>query len=134
MKTDIRFVLYENDNEIINTLLTKMQPFTLDKEIIEENGDAGTIITVVFTVLQTALAVPGFILAMHEIISFLKSKELNKLNTKDVDNDEYIKKELSSDRWVIIINGQEYDLTSIVSEEERLKVLDRILQEHLKNG
>lgn len=48
MINEIRFVLNEHNTELEKVLLEKMHPFILDMDIIEENGDAGTTISIIF--------------------------------------------------------------------------------------
>lgn len=124
MINEIRFILFEHDDEFENFLQREMQPFVLKKDIIEENGDVGTTITIVFSIIQTALAVPGFITALHEIICYSKQRKEDK-SSKDraiVDSD------LS---WKFIINGDKYDLGGLPTNEERYRVLDRILEKYI---
>lgn len=126
MINEIRFVLYENDIELRNILLEKMKPFNSDNYVIEENGDAGTTITIIFSIIQTVLALPSFAIAMYELINILNQK--NKVNTEKQGN-----LEKSNVRWKISIDGYEYDLTELSSEEERKRVFDSILKEHIGN-
>lgn len=123
MIKEIRFILSEHDDSFEELLQEKMKPFTLDKDTIEENGDAGTTITIVFTIIQTALSIPSFIAAMHEIIRYTKQKKEDKSSEKKalVDHD---------CSWKFMINGSKYDLSGLPSNEERFKVLDRILERH----
>ncbi len=124
MIDEIRFILPEHNNEFENLLQEKLQSFVQDKEIIEENGDAGTTITIVFAIIQTALAVPSFVVAMHEIIHYAKQKRTEKSSKTDApENSDY--------SWKIMINGDKYDLGGLPTSEERDRVLDRILAKYI---
>lgn len=123
MIEEIRFILSEYDDDFEELLHKKLQPFVENKERFEENGDAGTTITIVFTIIQTVLSIPGFYTAMREIIFYAKQQKEEKNTEKDPPA-EY---ECS---WSFMINGDKYDLGGLPTIEERYEVLDRILEKY----
>ncbi len=125
MINEIRFILSEHDKEFEKLLLEEMKPFISDKDVIEENGDAGTTITIIFTIIQTALALPGFVIAMHQLICYTKQKSQGEQIEKEYS-------ENSNSPWKFMIDGHTYDLSGLPSDEEKIRVFDLILSKHLE--
>lgn len=64
---------------------------------------------------------------MHELICLMSRKE-----QKHMDKQDELKVN-SNLKWKIGIDGHEYDLAGLPSDEERMKIFNCILKEHMKN-
>ena len=128
---EIRIIMSVRDRELEDRIKEKIAPFCSDVLVVEEDGDAGLVISIIAIVV----ALPGFIVNIKEIMDWFDSKKgttAPKSSDSNTVANEGNNSEENAFEWGLIVQGRKYNIENL-TKQQRNELIEKIIKEHKDN-